>query len=305
MIVARHPRWIWPSLLPQRGSALTNTAPRILVVILVGWFVSYAELDQEWLDTGLTVTPFSLIGLALSIFLGFRNNTAYDRFWEGRKLWGQLVNSSRTFAREVYLYVDAYPSLLHTELVRSVQAYVHVLRQHLRDETPGEGVEGLIPEELRLSLPESTNAPQKVLMYTVELLDQAHHGGRVKPVHLVELERNLLDMTGEQGGCERIKATPIPHSYTVLIHRLVVLYCIGLPFGIVDAVGHWTPIVSAIVAYAFFSLDEVGGEIENPFGHDPNDLPLLQISTNIQRNLAEMIGDPIPPAIQPVDRLLN
>ncbi len=116
----------------------------------------------------------------------------------------------------------------------------------------------------------------------------------------------MTEITGIQGACERIKSTPIPASYTVLIHRIVALYCLGLPFGIVTSVGALTPVVVAIVAYAFYGLDAVGSEIENPFGHDPNDLPLTALSRMIEVNLRQGLGeDELPPLLEPVDGILQ
>jgi len=113
-------------------------------------------------------------------------------------------------------------------------------------------------------------------------------------------------MTNIQGGCERIKSTPIPFSYTALIHKIVALYCYGLPFGIVNETEWFTPVVVTIIAYAFFGLDAVGDEIEDPFGKDPNDLPLTTLSTMIEVNVRQRIGDTdLPALLKPVDNVLE
>ena len=125
-------------------------------------------------------------------------------------------------------------------------------------------------------------------------------------MHLPVLEQSLTDLTDIQGACERIKSTPIPSSYTVLIHRIVALYTFSLPFGIVDAVGIATPVVVAIIAYAFFGLDAVGEEIEEPFGTDINDLPLSTLSRMIEINLRQTLGEAeVPDVLRPVDGVLD
>jgi putative membrane protein len=124
-------------------------------------------------------------------------------------------------------------------------------------------------------------------------------------MHLPTLEASLTGLTDLQGACERIKSTPIPFSYTTLIHRIVAVYCYGLPFGVVSDTGWFTPLVVLVVSYAFFGLDTVGDEIEQPFGTDANDLPLTAISRMIEVNLRQRIGDTdIPPLLRPVDELL-
>ena len=125
-------------------------------------------------------------------------------------------------------------------------------------------------------------------------------------MHLPVLEASLTEITTVQGACERIKSTPIPGSYTILIHRIVALYCLGLPFGIVSSVGLMTPVVVAIVAYAFYGLDAVGTEIENPFGTDENDLPLSALSRMIEVNLRQRLGESeLPELLRPVDGILR
>jgi ion channel-forming bestrophin family protein len=125
-------------------------------------------------------------------------------------------------------------------------------------------------------------------------------------MHLPVLEASLTALTDIQGGCERIKLTPIPFSYTTLIHRITAVYCYALPFGLVDVVGNYTPVVCGIVAYAFFGLDVVGDEIEMPFGDDPNDLPLRAITRTIEINLRQRLGeDPLPPPHTPTREVLD
>ncbi len=267
----------------------------------------------------LTTTPFTLVGFALSIFLGFRNNTSYDRFWEGRKLWGSLVNTTRSLTRQILTLVGPLPHPedsrasvgeeelreLRRGLVYRIIAYVHAFRMHLRDEDSLGELEGLLPKVELESLAAEINRPVAILQSIGDELQGAWRRGLIHTMHLPVLEDSLTQLTNIQGGCERIKSTPIPFSYTVLIHRIVAIYCLALPFGLVHSIGIFTPIVVTLVSYAFLGLDAVGDEIENPFGMDPNDLPLSGLSRMIEVNLRQRLGEGfLPPLLKPEGDIL-
>jgi putative membrane protein len=260
-----------------------------------------------------------LIGLALSIFLGFRNNASYDRFWEGRKLWGQVVNETRSLARQVLLLVvpeDGGPARsaaenaathpFQREVVLRIVAYAHALRHHLRNSDPREDLAAFLPAEELTMLGDQKNVPLALLQTIGQRLQWAWRRGWVHDLHLPVLERSLTELTAIQGGCERIKSTPLPFAYTVLIHRLVASYCLLLPFGIVDQVGLMTPVVVLLIAHAFLGLDDLGDEIEEPFGTDPNDLPLAALSRTIEINLRQLAGErDVPAFLKPVRNVLS
>lgn len=313
MLLLERGRWKWwRQITTLRGTALERVWRRLLVVTLVASAVTvaheYVEDSPLW---DLTTTPFALVAVALGIFLGFRNNTSYDRFWEGRKLWGQLVNTTRSLSRQVLMLVgpaagepSAGPELqaVHRALVYRVIAYVHALRQHLRDEDDLDALEGLLPQGEREALRGQLNRPIAILRELGGRFRVAWCEDRVHPQHLPLLEESLRTLTDIQGACERIKSTPIPSSYTVLIHRIVAVYTFALPFGLVETIGVATPVVVAIIGYAFFGLDAVGDEIEDPFGTDINDLPLATLSRMIEINLRQTLGETeVPPVLRPVD----
>jgi ion channel-forming bestrophin family protein len=314
-VIVPEPRQRWLSLvMSYRGSALSRIKGRLCTVTTFAVLVTLLADHYHVLRSTITLAPFTLIGLALSIFLGFRNNTSYDRFWEGRRLWGALVNVSRSFARQCQLYIgareggaDARASSVQRELVYRTIAYVHALRMHLRDGIEWDALSKFLPAAEVEQLRKHLNVPYAILSGTSHWLRGAWSGGHIDSYHLPALDQSLNQFLDIQGGCERIKSTPIPHSYTVLIHSIVATYCFTLPFGLVDTLHGWTPIVVLIVSYAFLGLDAVGDEIENPFGLDQNDLPLSAISTTIEVNLRQAIGDEgkdIPDVPQPVDGIL-
>ncbi len=298
-------------LFQRRGSTLPRLGGRLLVVFIVAC-VATALYQATGHAIDLTPTPFTLIGLALGVFLGFRNNTSYDRYWEGRRLWGQLVNDSRSFARLVLSTISAEATpegasraeqvpALHRDLVYRMIAYVHSLRLHLRGETHyGTELSGMLPDGELASLAEERNVPVAIVQRMSDVLQGARRHGLMRDIDGLLFEQKLSALMEVQGGCERIKSTPIPWSYTVLIHRIVAIYCFALPFGLVATTVLLTPIVTALIAYAFLGLDAVGDEIEEPFGVDANDLPLFTLSRMIEVNLRQRLGESnLPPLVEP------
>jgi putative membrane protein len=296
-------------LFDMRGSTLPRIAGRLLAVFVVACAVTVESYVTGGVKHDLSVVPFTLISLALGVFLGFRNNTSYDRYWEGRKLWGRLVNDARSIARlTLHLMApDATPTAqldatgtlaLQRELIYRTIAYVHALRMHLRNELlePAELAPFLRADELE-ALPVQRNVPLMILTSISAVVQKARRAGvlRHRDVHLLEAQLN--DLCDVQGGCERIKNTPIPWSYTVLMHSIVAAYCFALPFGLIATVQLATPLVVALIAYAFLGLDAVGDELEEPFGNDVNDLPLSTLSRMIEVNLRQMLGEQELPAL--------
>ena len=350
MVVKKPNSWV-RNLGRYKGTALKRIWKRLVFTVGVSAVITYIDLGPEIVigehhfghlrfHDDLTPLPFSLIGVALGIFLGFRNNTSYDRFWEGRKLWGRMVNTSRSVTRQILTLVGPLPKdfdgrltdghrnvyrgempsagevasdpdmgellAFHKEMVHRVAGYVHAFRLHLRDEDDFELMRRFLPEDEVEALRTESNRPVAILQTLGDRVREAWLRGWIHSMHVPVLEGSLTDMTDIQGGCERIKSTPIPFSYTALIHRIVAIYCYALPFGILNATGEYTPVVVAIIAYAFFGLDSVGDEIEDPFGKDANDLPLTALSTMIERNIRQRIGDEdLPELLKPIDEILQ
>ncbi len=313
MLLLQRGHW-WRQIATFRGTAITRVWPRLLFVTVLASVETALHMNGYWALQGLTVVPFSLVAVALGIFLGFRNNTSYDRFWEGRKLWGQLVNTTRSFARQAQLFVGPHAeapgvsseaAVIHRELVYRVIAYVHALRLHLRDQDDPDALAPFLPEAEREALRTQKNRPLAILNGLGGRVRDLWCQGHLDPLHVPVLEQTLFVLTDIQGGCERIKSTPIPSSYTVLTHRIVAIYVFALPFGLVDTIGVLTPLVVALIGYAFFGLDAVGEEIEDPFGTDINDLPLSTLTRTIEINLRQTLGETeVPEPLVPVDGVL-
>lgn len=301
MIVPRK-RASWLSLILRvHGTVIQQIKFRLGAVVLIALIATSIHEIHFATTPWFSTTPFSLIGLALSIFLGFRNNTSYDRFWEGRKLWGGVVNTARTTTRRVRTLITIDdPEKTFKPLVYQVAAYVHALRMHLRDDWQPNEIAHLLPAKELQALEPELNKPIAILQNMGDQLAVLYREGHIHSQHLPLLEESLQAFTDLQGGCERIKSTPIPFSYNVLLHRIVAIYCFTLPFGLVAVTGWLTPLVTALIAYAFLGIDGIGEEIEEPFGLDMNDLPLHAISTMIEVNVRQRLpNEELPELKQP------
>jgi putative membrane protein len=266
----------------------------------------------QWKIT-LTTVPFSLIGLALAIFLGFRNQAAYDRYWEARKLWSDLVHRSRSFARQVQtmLHFDA-PVAPGEEgdprrlaILRTI-AFASALRHQLRGSDAGEEMRRLLPPQEARAFAAARCGTDWLLRRTGADVGAWLRQRKVDAPVAADMDQTLSALAAAAASCERIKNTPIPFPYTLLLHRTAWLYCFLLPFGLVDQVGFMTPFVVAIVAYTFFGLDALGDEIEEPFGLADNHLPLDALCREIEINLREALGETaLPEPLKPVGSRLS
>ncbi|MGL4407024.1 MAG: bestrophin family protein [Zoogloea sp.] len=296
MIVRPRPHWL-RLLFVRRGSILGQILPQWLFIIGLSVLV---VAGRGWLAThqlNLTATPFSLMGVALAIFLGFRINASYDRYWEARKLWGQVLIDGRNLARKLLTCCEPGPR--QRGLVLAIAAFAATMRNQLRGQPWHQGTEGLLSFELRQNLSGMENCPQAILLWIGRQLAQLRRRGDLAPMLAPTLEDSLDKLSLAWGGCERIGATPLPFSYTVILHRSAYLYCILLPLGLVQTVGAMTPLVVAFVAYTFFTLEAFSHEIEDPFGRAANDLPLDALVTGIEASLKQMLGETGPQAALP------
>jgi putative membrane protein len=291
-----------------RGSVLPRILPALTINILIATLVTISHGDLFELKITLTTIPFTLIGLPISIFLGFRNNTAYDRFWEARKLWGELLIRSRNLSRQCQSLI-AYPITaiasngltdIRVRMIYRAIAFSYALKNLLRD-LPGEDMPQWLTQEEVTLMQSSKNKPDFLINRMALDLQQSMNEKRIDPCLAANIDTTLSAITATAAACERIKNTPIPFSYTLLLHRTAYIYCFLLPFGLVDSIGFMTPFVVAIVAYTFFGLDALGDEIEEPFGLDANDLPLDAICRAIEIDLLEAIQHaPLPAPMLPV-----
>ena len=296
----------------MRGSVLPQIWKSLLVTTMLAVVVTFTHGALLHHKIIVTTIPFTLMGLPLAIFLGFRNSSAYDRYWEGRKLWGDLVLRSRNLARQCNTLIgpgraasgDAEDP--RRRMVYRAIAFAHALRHHLRGSDSAAELQAMLPQHEWACAVRASNPPNFLMECMGDDLRRCLDDGLIDSVMLASLDDTLCAMVAAATACERIKSTPIPFSYTLLLHRTAYLYCFLLPFGLVDSIGYMTPVVVTTVAYTFFGLDALGDEIEEPFGTSANDLPLEAICRSIEISLRESLGEQhLPPPCQPVNYQLN
>ena len=309
MIVRDRPSGLHLFLL-LRGSVLHRIRVTLILNTVLATLVTIVHGNLFTLKITLTAIPFTLIGLPLAIFLGFRNNTAYDRYWEARKLWGELVLRTRSLSRQCQSLIHLpYPidgqtrdDDVRVRMVHRCIAFVHALRLQLRGEKDDAVLQRWTTAAEFARIRCTTNPTDALMLAMGRDLGECVRSGQISPCLAAPIDQTLSALTAAAASCERIKHTPIPFSYTLLLHRTAYMYCFLLPFGLVDTTGFMTPFVVAIVAYTFFGLDALGDEIEEPFGLETNDLPLDTLCRSIEINLLESLGETdLPPPLQPVN----
>lgn len=236
----------------------------------------------------LSPTLHTLLGLVISLSLVFRTNTAYDRWWEGRKLWGALVNVSRNFALKVNAFVPGYEVIRRTRISMLAGSYAGVLKEHLRD-SDRDTIIAQVPEFFRSGIPATVHhIPNYLANYIQSSLLDMFQRREVSEASYLSMLNDLNQFTDICGACERIKNTPIPYTYNIFIKKFIFIYVITLPFTFA-AMAYDSVIITILVFYAFASLELIAEEIEDPFGIDANDLPTDALAANIYRNVEEIM----------------
>ncbi len=287
------------------------------LVALVAWDVAivigYKVMHWDWV--GSKHVPLALYGSAIGIIVGFRNNSAYGRWWEGRGLWGQVVNNSRSLARQVCSTMHPNPEMggsdtadleqMQRSLVLHQIAYVHALRQHLRKLSPWEELRPLLSAEEIGALEGSKNVPLSLQQQIGRMLRESKNRGWIDRLEWQSMDRNLDDLADAQGGAERIKNTPMPKQYDFFPMLFVQIYCLLLPVGMVENLGWFTPLGSTLVGFMFLALDKIGRDLEDPFDNRIFDVPLTSITRTIDINLRQLLGETnLPQPEQPIDGVL-
>lgn len=288
MIIRPRPHWL-AILFARRGSVLPSILPQLGLVTALAVAITASHGVVFGWKTPLTPMPFTLVGIALAVFLGFRNSASYDRYWEARKLWGQGLNECRTLTRQALSLMDGQVDI--RPFVYGQIAFIHALRGYLRRVPVERELAALLPAELLARMREAHYPPTLILVWLGQWLHEQRRAGHLQPVLAAKMEDALSGLNQVQGGCERIVSSPIPFAYTVILYRTVGVYCLLLPFGLVDTLGWMTPLVTAFVSYTFFAQETLLSEIEEPFGNAENDLPLDALSITIERTLREMLGE--------------
>ncbi|HEY9738615.1 MAG TPA: bestrophin family ion channel [Trichocoleus sp.] len=273
-----------------QGSVIPGILPRVL--LCAGFALTISLLHYQGWRVSWPVLGTLVPSIVLGLLLVFRTNTAYERFWEGRKLWGTLINTTRNLARQIWVAIRENSPSDRSNKIRALKllvAFALAVKLHLRSQRPnGEVAELITPRQFE-KLQTMNNPPIEIAFWIADYLQTQHDRGLISTYELTAMTERLDEMINVLGGCERILKTPIPLAYSIHLKQLLLLYCLALPFQMVDQLGWWTALISGLISFAVFGIEAIGIEIENPFGTDPNDLPLDAICCTMWRNMEDLI----------------
>ena len=303
MIIRPEQHWFL-RLFDWHGSVLSKIVFRLLLNLLMSIIAILSYPWYEQLGIHLTVAPFSLLGIAIAIFLGFRNSAGYNRFVEARNLWGTVLIAQRTLVRQLKNILPA-ESAAHQRLVSYLVAFSWSLKHQLRKTDPSADLARLLPAQSVAEILASSMPTNRILLLAGDELGRLRAEGKIGDVTFSLMDNKLDELGHALGGCERLASTPVPFAYTLILQRTVYLFCTLLPFALVGDLHYMTPFVSVFISYTFLSWDSLAEELEDPFGTAANDLPLNAMCNTIERNLLDMTGQhPLPEKLAP-DRHYN
>lgn len=271
----------------HKSDTFRKLIPMMIFIGLYTYGVGYLELEYWKMSeknplSNITVMH-SMLGFVISLLLVFRTNSAYDRWWEGRKLWGELVNNSRNLA--IKLSVILKEEHDHKYFKKVIPGYASILAKHLTNvDTSKQLFEGT-----DLDIDHHKHRPNQVAKMIFQKIDDLYVQKKLTGDQLIVLNSEVQSFTDICGACERIKNTPIPYSYSAFIKKFIFFYVMTLPFGYVFSLGYYAVPVVIFIFYVLASLELISEEIEDPFGFDANDLPIDIIAANIKKHVEELL----------------
>ncbi|MEL1241092.1 bestrophin family protein [Flavobacterium flavipallidum] len=270
----------------HKADTFRKLFPLIVLIGIYSAAVAYLELEYWDLPDDSHVKNISMmhgmLGFVISLLLVFRTNTAYDRWWEGRKMWGALVNNSRNLALKLNAIIEDEKDRAFFRKI--IPVYASILNKHLKDEeTSKQLAEDIVLHETH------THRPNQVAKLLFIKINELYKQNKITGDQLIILNSEIQSLTDICGACERIKNTPIPYSYSVFLKKFIFFYVMTLPFGYVFNLGYFVIPVVVFIFYVLASLELIAEEIEEPFGHDDNDLPTTKIAENIKKHVEELM----------------
>ena len=266
--------------------------PMILLICMYSGIVAFFEINYwKWGENNKVkniVVMHSLLGFVISLLLVFRTNTAYDRWWEGRKLWGSLVNNSRNLTIKMAAMLPKSDLQNRAFFKAAIPQYAMALKNHLRSESTRLALDEKEHEELK-DIDHDKHVPNQLAAVLFKKVNTLFETGKLKGEQLIITNNELLSLAEICGACERIKNTPIPFSYSAFLKKFIFFYVMTLPWGYVYNLGYLVIPVVAFIFYVLASLELVAEEIEDPFGTDSNDLPMDKMCDNIQKHVNELL----------------
>ena len=271
----------------HKADTFRTLLPIMFAIGVYAALIGYAEVEYWKLAENSYVKNITImhgmLGFVISLLLVFRTNTAYDRWWEGRKLWGSLVNNSRNFSIKLSAILDDENDKQFFRKI--IPSYANVLHKHLKNEDTAKQ----LFEDLDLEIDHHKHKPNQVAMLMFQKINELYVAKKITGDQLIILNAEIQSFTEVCGACERIKNTPIPYSYSAFIKKFIFFYVMTLPFGYSFSLGYYVAPVVVFIFYVLASLELIAEEIEDPFGGDVNDLPTKKISENIKKHVEEIL----------------
>lgn len=235
-----------------------------------------------------SIAMHSLLGIVLGLFLVFRTNSAYDRWWEGRRLWGSMVNSTRNLALKLNAYLSKENHEDRDWFAKMIPNFAYATKENLRRGVQLHEMQA-VSEEFVEDLKKYKHKPNRISALLYEKVNVLYKEGKLTGDQLINVDKELKDFIDIMGGCERIRNTPIPYSYMMYIKKFIFIYIITLPFGFLTDSGYFTILIVLLVTFVLMSVELIAEEIEDPFGFDLNDLPTDELSLKIRENVQEIL----------------
>ena len=271
----------------HRSDSFRELFPILLIIAAYSGIIAYLEIEYFKLtDTSHIKNLFVIhttLGFVISLLLAYRINSAYDRWWEGRKLWGALVNNSRNLAIKLSVILKDEKDLAYFR--KLIPSYASMLNKHLKDEETSMQ----LFDDVDLVLDHHKHRPNQIAKMLFQKINDLYVSNKITGDQLIILNNEIQSFTDICGGCERIKNTPIPYSYSTFIKKFIFLFVLTLPYAYVFTLGYYVIPVVSFIFYVLGSIELISEEIEEPFGYDANDLPLTKISQNIKRHIEEIL----------------
>ncbi len=276
----------------SKNDTLIRLAPLLVFVLIYTLGIAFFELEYLKLNEKSWVKNIpimhGLLSFVISLLLVFRTNTAYDRWWEGRKHWGSLVNNSRNLALKMSVMLAENDEENRAFFKESIPKYAFALKEHLQSEQTRLSLdEADHPELSKIDL--EKHVPNQVAQRMISKAEQLYKESKISGDQFIIINGELSSFTDICGACERIRNTPIPFSYSSFIKKFILFYVLSLPLGYVFSLGYYAAPIVTFICYVLASLELVAEEIEDPFGNDPNDLPTQKIAENIQKHVGELL----------------
>jgi len=280
----------WIALLFHSYSRQTvkMLTPALISISVYSFILIYLIVDFWEIKFESTTAVHSLLGIVLGLFLVFRTNSAYDRWWEGRKQWGALVNNTRNLALKLSAFLPKDDLENRSYFAQMIPNFVYSMKEHLREGVVMEEID-VVGENFMDKFEDVDHVPNKISLLLYEKVNELYRSGKLTSDHFFVLDKELKSFSDILGACERIRNTPIPYSYSMYIKKFIFTYIVTMPLAFIYPFNYWAIPMVLMVFFMLMTIELIAEEIEDPFGTDVNDLPTDTLAIKIKANVREIL----------------